>query len=291
MMRRREFLGTLGTMALLGARGARAAAERKLERVGLQLYTVRSLLKDDFEGTLAKVAEIGYGEVEFAGYFGRTPKEVRAALDQNGLAPVSSHVEYELLGEKWPATLESAAVIGHRFLICPMVPDDLRAQTDGWKKVAETFNRAAEASRDAGIRFGYHNHHMELALVNGKRPYDTLLAETDPALVCMEMDLCWMTVGGADPLEYFHRYPGRFPLVHVKDVKAVPTPGPSEAYVPFPRAIAEMTDVGQGIIDWKRIFAQSKEAGIEHYIVEHDEPADPLSFMRNSFGYLTSLRF
>lgn len=291
MMRRREFLGTMGAIALLGAREARAAAEHEIESVGLQLYTVRSLLKDDFEGTLAKVAEVGYREVEFAGYFGRAPKDVRAACDRNGLVPVASHVDYETLGANWPATLETAAVIGHRFLICPSIPDDLSRQPDGWKRAAEAFNRAGETSREHGIRFGYHNHHIELAPVNGERPYDILLAETDPDLVSMEMDLCWTTVGGADPVAYFHRYPGRFSLVHVKDVKRLPTPGPSEAYVPFPRAIAAMTDVGQGIIDWKRIFAQSKEAGIEHYFVEQDAPGDPMSCIRNSFRYLQSLRF
>jgi sugar phosphate isomerase/epimerase len=290
-MHRRDFLGALGATTLLGARHTWAEADRKLETIGLQLYTVRDLLKADFEGTLAKVAAIGYREVEFAGYFGRSPKDVRAVVDQNGLKPTSTHVEYETLGTPWPATLETASLIGHHFVVCPSIPDELRAKPDGWKKAAETFNRAGETSRKAGIRFAYHNHHIELAPVAGKRPYDILLAETDPELVAMEMDLCWTTVGGADPLDYFHRYPGRFPLVHVKDVTSIPTSGPSESYVPFPRAISVMTDVGQGVIDWKRIFADSKEAGIEHAFVEHDEPKDPLACVRNSYRYLESLRF
>ncbi len=248
-------------------------------------------MKADFEGTIANVAEIGYREVEFAGYYGRSPKDVRAVIDWNGLNATSTHVEYETLGAPWPATLETASVIGHRFVVCPSIPDELRAEPDGWKKAAETFNRAGETSRKAGIRFAYHNHHIELAPVGDRRPYDTLLAETDPDLVAMEMDLCWTTVGGADPLDYFHRYPGRFPLVHVKDVTSIPTPGPSESYVPFPRAISVMTDVGQGVIDWKRIFTDSKEAGIEHAFVEHDAPKDPLACIRNSYRYLETLRF
>jgi sugar phosphate isomerase/epimerase len=290
-MQRRHFLGFLGAAAVAGARGASRAAEGKLETIGLQLYTVRGLLKDDFAGTIAQVAAAGYREVEFAGYFGRSPKDVRAILDGNGLAATSTHVEYETLGAPWPSMLETASVLGHRFIVCPSIPDDLRARPDGYKEAAETFNRAGEASGKAGIRFGYHNHHVELAPVGGKRPYDVLLAECHPELVAMEMDLCWTTVGGADPLDYFRRHPGRFPLVHVKDVKSIPKPGPSEEYVPFPRAIAEMTDVGQGVIDWKRIFAQSKQGGIEHYFVEHDEPKDPLACIRNSYRYLESLRF
>lgn len=291
MMHRRDFLGALAATTVLGARQSWAEADRKIEKIGLQLYTVRELLKTDFEATIAKIAEVGYRELEFAGYFGRSPRDVRAVVDGNGLAAPSTHVEYETLGAPWPATLETASVIGHRFVVCPSIPDELRAQPDGWKKAAETFNRAGEASKKAGIRFAYHNHHIELAPVNGRRPYDVLLEETDPDLVAMEMDLCWTTVGGVDPLDYFHRYPGRFSLVHVKDVKAIPTPAPSEEYVPFARAISVMTDVGQGVIDWKRLFGQSKQAGIEHYFVEHDEPKDPLGCIRNSYRYLESLRF
>jgi sugar phosphate isomerase/epimerase len=290
-MERREFVGALGAAALIGVRPVFPAADGKLETIGLQLYTVRELLKDDFEGTIARVAEVGYQELEFAGYFGRSAKDVRAVVERNGLKPTSTHVDYETLGDPWPAMLETASVIGHRFVVCPSIPDELRSEPDGWKRAAETFNRAGEASRRAGIRFAYHNHHVELASVGGKRPYDLLLADTDPDLVAMEMDLCWTTVGGADPLDYFRRNPGRFPLVHVKDVKSIPTPSASETYVPFPRAIALMTDVGDGVIDWKRIFAQSREAGIEHAFVEHDEPTAPLDCIRNSYRYLVGLRF
>jgi sugar phosphate isomerase/epimerase len=293
MMHRRDFLGAIGigATALVGRRRARAEAVGRLETIGLQLYTVRELLKSDFEGTLARVAEVGYREVEFAGYFGRAPEEVRAVLDRNRLKATSTHVEYDTLGDGFPRTLEIASVVGHAFVVCPSIPDALRAEPDGWKKAAETFNRVGEASRKAGIRFAYHNHHIELAPVDGKRPYDVLLAETDAALVEMEMDLCWTTVGGADPLAYFQQYPGRFPLVHVKDLTSIPTPAPSEAYVPFPRAISLMTDVGQGVIDWKKIFARSNQAGIEHTFVEHDQPKDPLACIRNSYRYLESLRF
>jgi len=255
--------------------GWSVSGERKLDKIGLELYTVRDLMKNDFEGTLAKVAEIGYQEVEFAGLFDHTPKEVRTMLDRHGLTAPASHVPYKLLDTEWPKTLEDAHVIGQNFIVCPFIDEKLRSEPGGWKRVGETFNRAGEASKRASIQFGYHNHNFEFKPENGKLPYDILLADTDPNLVKMEMDLFWITKGGQDPLKYFDRYPGRFPLVHVKDMKKD----------------GEMTEVGSGSIDFKRIFAQSEKAGIQHYFVEHDQPKAPLDSSKTSFEYLERLRF
>ena len=140
----------------------------------------------------------------------------------------------------------------------------------------------------AGIQFGYHNHWFEFLPVNGKLPYDELLAECDPNLVKMEMDLCWITVAGGDPLKYFNKYPGRFPLVHVKDIKKIP-PVSEAGGQNFGDSLKDMTSVGSGIIDWKRIFAQSDKAGIKHYIVEHDKPEDPIQSITESYEYLSNL--
>jgi sugar phosphate isomerase/epimerase len=287
-MDRRKFLGTM-TAATLLANKLSWSATHKIEKLGVQLYTVRDDMKKDMPGTLAKVAQIGYKEVEFAGYFAHAPQEVRAMLDLNGLVSPASHAEYALLDEKWQATLEGAKVMGQSYIVCAMVPDDLRKQPEGWKQVADKFNRAAEMSKKEGIQFAYHNHHFEFVKQNGKAPYDILLESTDPNLVKMEMDLCWAVVGGADPVAYFNRYPGRFPLVHVKDMKSIPKPSSGEAYVPFEKLHPEMTDVGSGIIDWKRIFAHADKAGIKHYFVEHDEPKDAYASLRNSYNYLHNL--
>jgi sugar phosphate isomerase/epimerase len=201
----------------------------------------------------------------------------------------AAHVEYALLGEKWQETLDGAKVIGQSYIVCPMVPDNIRKQPDGWKQVADAFNKAGAVSKKNGLQFCYHNHHFEFVKENGKAPYDILLAETDPDLVKMEMDLCWAVVGGADPVAYFNRYPGRFPLVHVKDMKSIPKPTAGEAYVPFEKLHPQMTDVGSGMIDWKRIFAQADKAGIKHYFVEHDEPTDAYASLRSSYNYLHNL--
>jgi sugar phosphate isomerase/epimerase len=275
-MNRRTFLGTMTAATVLSSRlGWSAGGDRKLDKIGLELYTVRDLMKNDFEGTLAKVAEIGYREVEFAGLFDHTPQEVRAMLNRHGLSAPASHVPYNLVDTQWPKALDDAHVIGQSFIVCPFIDEKLRNEPDGWKRVGETFNRAGEASKKAGIQFGYHNHNFEFKPQNGKLPYDILLAETDPNLVKMEMDLFWITKGGQDPLKYFDRYPGRFPLVHVKDMKKD----------------GEMTEVGSGTIDFKGIFAQSDKAGIQHYFVEHDQPKSPLDSSKASFEYLQKLRF
>jgi len=289
-MDRRTFLGTMTAATVLTRRFAFAADNHKIDKVGLQLYTVREVMKSDLDGKLAKVAEIGYREVEFAGYENHTPGEIRAMLERSGLAAPAAHVEYKSLGEKWPSVLDAAHVIGHEYVVNPYIDDQVRKQPDGWKRAAETFNRAGEASQKAGIQFAYHNHWFEFTPVNGKLPYDILLQECDPQLVKMEMDLCWITVGGQDPLKYFAQYPGRFPLVHVKDLTKMPNVSASGGQN-LGDTLSEMTEVGSGMIDWKKIFAQSDKAGIEHYFVEHDHPKDPFDSARKSYEYLAKLRF
>jgi sugar phosphate isomerase/epimerase len=289
-MDRRTFLGTMTAATILSRQMSWAAAEHKIEKVGLQLYTVRSVMKEDFEGKLAEVAEIGYKEVEFAGYDKHTPQEVRAMLDRHGLTGPSAHVDYKSLGDKWPSVLDAAHVIGHKYLVNPYIDDDVRKQLDGWKRAAATFNRAGEASQKAGIQFAYHNHWFEFFPVKGKLPYDILLEESDPKLVQMEMDLCWITVGGQDPLKYFDRYPGRFPLVHVKDLTALPKADAAGGQN-FGDSLPEMTEVGSGIINWKKIFAQSDKAGIKHYFVEHDNPKAPFESIKKSYEYLAKVQF
>jgi sugar phosphate isomerase/epimerase len=260
----------------------------KIERVGVQLYTVRDLAKQDFEGTLSRIGAIGFKEVEFfdvesAGYHGRTPAQVRALLDHAGLTAPSAHVGFNALESGFEATVQTARQVGHRFLVCAWVSEQRRTTIDDWKRISEVLNHAGTVCKDAGIQFAYHNHDFEFVTLEGKVPYDVLLESTDPGLVKLELDLFWITFAGEDPLAYFSRSPGRFPLVHVKDMRPKATPDAS--------AEAVMVDVGKGSLDWKRIFAQAPAAGIRHYFVEHDQPADPLASIRVSFDYLHGLDF
>ena len=287
-MNRRTFLGQMAMSTLIPVVGR--AADQKIQRLGLQLYTVRTEMEKDFEGTLAKVAAAGYQEVEFAGYFKQDPKNVRAILDRHKLTAPSAHVDYPTVESKLDQALEAARIIGHRFLVNPWIDEETRKQPDIWQRVAATFNKAGEACRKAGVQFAYHNHHFEFVPVNGVLPFDLLLKECDPNLVKMELDLCWITVARKDPLAYFERYPGRFPLVHVKGLKKVP-PASAEP-TPIPQVLPDVTDVGtEDVVDWKRIFAKSKEAGIEHYFVEHDVPKDAFASLKASYDYVSKLDF
>lgn len=279
---RRNFLATLGVAALgvvsrdTDAAAAIVAPHRKLDRIGLQLYSVRDLMKADMPGTLARVAAIGYKEVEFAGYFGRTPRQVRDLLRQYHLTSPSTHLPFESF-QNWQKSLDDSKAIGHKWVTVPWIPEEKRRTADDWKAIAAQFNRVGAQAKSSGLRFAYHNHDFELKPLGDVRPLDILLSETDPSLVDFEMDIYWVIFGGGDPLDYFNRFPHRFALVHVKD-----SSGPPDN---------RMVDVGQGKIDFRSIFARSDKAGIKHYFVEHDQPADPIATIRNSYNYLHALRY
>jgi sugar phosphate isomerase/epimerase len=280
---RRTFLATLGVAAIgIASRDALAdgvllAPHRKLKKVGLQLYTVRDLMKADLPGTLRKVAQIGYKEVEFAGYFGRSPTQIRALLKQNGLTSPSSHIGLDILEKDSVRAFADAKAIGHQWVTMPYIPEERRKTVDDWNKIIDLLNQLGPQAKAEGLRLAYHNHDFEIRPVDGVRPLDMMLSKTDPALVDFEMDLYWVVFGGGDPLDFFNRYPKRFALVHVKD-----SAGPPDN---------KMVDVGKGTIDFPKIFAQSDKAGIKHYFVEHDQPADPIATIRNSYKYLSTVRF
>jgi sugar phosphate isomerase/epimerase len=278
---RRTFLATLGGAALALATSRRGfpGTTRKLKRVGLQLYTVRDAMAKDVPGTLARVAQIGYKEVEFAGYFGKTPHEIHELLEKYHLTAPSSHVSYPDGGDGWKKAVAEAKEVGHQYVTVPWTPEEKRQGPDAWKRVADDFNQAAKVAHASGLRFAYHNHDYELVKSGDVLPFDALLQYTDPKLVEFEMDLYWMVHGGADPLTYFQRFPGRFTMVHVKD--AMPAPA------------LTMTDVGKGTIDFKKIFAWDAAHGahIKHYFVEHDQPADPFASIETSYKYLANLNY
>lgn len=286
---RRAFLG--GALAALavaalpdGLRGATpgprealasGAAPARLDRIGLQLYTIRGEAGKDLEGALARVAKIGYDDVEFAGYYDHAPADVHRMLDRYRLGSPAAHVPLERIRGELDKVLEEARVVGHRYVVCPFIEAKDRT-ADGLADVAVALNRAGEKARAQGVALAYHNHDFEFApLPDGRKPYDVLLSLTEPEVVDFEMDLFWATKGGADPLAYFKEWPGRFTMVHVKDMDAA----------------GNMVDVGKGRIDFAKIFAARLRGGIEHAFVEHDEPADPWASITDSYNYLKKLSF
>ena len=282
-MDRKDFLRVAGLGVLAGCgRGevpaaddaGRAGLDPPLDRIGVQLYTVRSLMQEDVAGTLDAVAAIGYREVEFAGYFGHAPAQVKQWLDDAGLTAPATHVAIgEVTGESLPASIETAQAVGHRWLVVPSLPGDMQT-ADGYRRAAEILNAAGAAAGDAELRVGYHNHAFEFEDVGeagGVTGYSILLEHLDPALVDLEIDFHWTAVGGADSAALLRDNPGRFPLCHVKDLSAE----------------GRMADVGAGVIDWAELFALSETAGLRHYFVEHDQPAEPMASIEASYRYLS----
>jgi sugar phosphate isomerase/epimerase len=286
MRSRRDFLGALAAIGPLSFAPLRTAAafgvetvrKAKLGRIGIQLYTVRRELTKDVEGTLARLAEIGYKEVEFAGYPEGTAPSLRAMLDRHGLTAPSGHLGLGALRGDWERALDQAATVGQKYVVVASVPPDQRRTLDDWKRLAALFNKGGETARAKGIQFAYHNHDFEFAPVEGQVPYDLLLAESDPRLVALELDLYWIAKADHDPLAYFAKWPGRFPLVHVKDMDATPR----RFFAP----------VGKGTIDFARVFKQASPAGIKHYFYEQDDTGgSPFEAARISYDYLRSLTF
>jgi sugar phosphate isomerase/epimerase len=264
------------TLAMPFASVAARADDDRVDPIGLQLYTVRDLLAQAFDRTLARVAAIGYREVEFAGYFGRTPARVRESLERAGLVAPSAHVTLQALTSELPRTLDAAHAIGHRYLVLPWLEQADRGNLDDYRRIADALNRAADAAREARIRIAYHNHDFEFVPLDDVKPYDVLL-EHASADVAFELDLYWISKAGVEPALYMRRWPGRFPLVHVKDSAGAPR--------------HEMADVGDGTLDWRRIFALHRTAGIRHYFVEHDSPTNAFASIEASYRYLRRLRF
>jgi sugar phosphate isomerase/epimerase len=284
-MDRRTFLGTLasagvGGLALAGcARPLPAGVPAgRLDRIGVQLYTVRDRMQQDVPGTLQQIAGLGYREVETAGLYNLTAQQLREHLDRNGLVSPAGHYPIQALRNDLNGTLATAQTLGQQWVIVPYL-DQSERNVEGYRRVAQDLNRAGASARDRGLRVGYHNHEFEFdPLPGGRTGYDILLDETDSTLVDMELDLFWAVRAGHDPVTLFERQPGRFPLCHVKDMAGIGTEH-------------RMVDVGQGEIQFARIFAASRRAGLRHFFVEHDNPGDSIASIRNSIQHLQQLTF
>jgi sugar phosphate isomerase/epimerase len=279
---RRSFLATLGAAAAtlsatksLGALDFPAPA-KTLDRVGIQIYTVRRQAAADLAGTLARISQIGYKEVEFAGFYNHPASDVRDMLAKVGLSAPSAHIAIEQILTKPDQTFADAHTVGLQWITVPSLPRGQHVTADDWKGVADQFTRAATAAKGAGFRFAFHNHNDIVKKTGDVLPIDILMKETDPALVNFQMDIYWAVSGGADPLDLLARYPGRFKMFHVKDGRP-------------PYTDASQTDVGQGTIDFKPILARGK--GIEHVFVESDSAADPLLFADTAYKYVSKLDY
>lgn len=276
-MNRRSFLLTsaavVGGSALLPLACGRPASASTSILPGVQLYTLRDVMAEDAAGTLEELAAIGYREVQTHTNYGMAPAEFRALLDDVGLTAPSAHVGSDAIRQNLDAVVDSAHTLGHQYVICPH-PGALPYETiDDYRSMGAFFSEVGMRFAEAGIVFGYHNHGFEFEEIDGWIPLYAMLDEADPDNVVLELDLYWAVDGGADPLDVIERYPGRIHAFHVKDRTAD----------------GEMVEVGDGAIDFRRIFDRAEQAGLRHAFVEHDNPADALASVRRSFTGLQRL--
>ncbi len=283
VMNRRHFLRAAalaaGATSISAPGKANTSHAPNIKTVGLILSGgFGKEMQRDAAGTLKRLAEMGYQELEFGGTYGQSAAELRKTLDGLGLKNVAGGSSMAQLTKGLDKMLEEASQLGRKYVVCywPWMDSGENKTLDDFRRTAARFNELGEKCRQAGLRFAFHNHDKEFKPTEGQIPYHIFLKETDPALVTMELDLYWITKGGQQPLDFFRQYPGRFELWHVKDMDKTPEAG--------------MTTVGQGIIDFPALFAQARQAGMKHFFVEHDNPPDAMQFAQDSYRYLKTLR-
>jgi sugar phosphate isomerase/epimerase len=305
LVERRGFIAMAGgaLAAALGESNVAICAPRGRPTVGLELITVMSLLNEDFGGTLSKVAAVGYEEVETLGSMGRVPVEVRNVLDACHLTSTSQHlVPHDLYGvyqqwdrglitmaqalaslvegyalERMEAIIEEgiarARVLGQQYLVWPVLFENQVASTQALDDLIHAFNLAGDLCRREGLTFAYHNGSKAFQRIGTDVVYDLILRQTNVHTVKMELDTYYAFKAGADVLGYFVRFPGRFPLMHLKDLDRQ----------------GEITEVGAGTIDFPALIHAAPRAGVQHMFIEQDRAKDPLASARSSFDYVRAL--
>ncbi|UCD27935.1 MAG: sugar phosphate isomerase/epimerase [Planctomycetota bacterium] len=247
-------------------------------KIGLQLYTVRDLLAQDFVDTLKKVREIGYTCVELADHGGYPAAVLKKLLEDVGLNPISNHCPIEQMESDINKAVEETLALGTKYLACPYLPGDWRKDEAGWRRCAEVLNRAGKVCKSWGIRLCYHNHSFEFIRIGKRYAFDLLYEETNPAYVQAELDTYWVQHGGEDPVGYINKLSGRCPLIHLKDMSK--------------EADRSFAAVGEGILDFPAIFAAAEAAGSVWGIVEQDTcPADPLDSIATSLANLKKMGY
>jgi sugar phosphate isomerase/epimerase len=252
---------------------------------GIQLYSLRNQLDKDVPGSLKLIRDAGYTDVETAGFYKMSPADFKKELDKAGLKCTGMHSgDDNRFRTKLDEIIAEAKVFKPDYVTSPWIQEEHRKDAEGCKRVAAEFNEWGKKLQAAGFRFGFHNHDAEFKPIGGTTAMDILIQETDPKLVDFELDLFFVKKVGLSPADYLRKYPGRFKLVHVKDIsKSTPTgfaEAPDDACVPL----------GEGQIDWPKTLAAAAEVGVTHYYVE-DESATALEGIKKTAQYLKNVKF
>ena len=276
--------------------------------IGLELYTVAKEATANLDGTLARVAEIGYKEVEVSSYYGHSAAQIRAACVRHGLTCRSMHAQgqatrapEEATFTDLPKLINDAETLGAEYIVLPMLPlrldfksstmtmqtfmEAVRSVTeDDWKACAALLNDKGKQLASAGLKIGYHNHNIEFAPIGNTTPYEILMRETDPSLVTFELDVGWVASAGLDPIALLNQHRGRFRLMHVKDLKASTKTNYTIQMDP--------ADVGEGTLDWPKLLPTAYGAGVRNFLVEQEPPYPngPIVSAENAFRFLSQVR-
>lgn len=319
-MKRRSFLkntSAAATALSLFPGLVTSCDSKNLKSLGVQLFSLPKLLEKNFRGGIKILAKMGYKEIEMygpypfsvdsvkeewksltpqlgfsgSGYFGHTPQEVRAILNEYGIKATSAHTDMETLQNRMHQLGEAADQIGFEYIGLPAIPEDRRKALDSYKKVAEEFNYIGEQAKKMGLKFAYHNHGYGLQEMDGQIPLNIILEQTDPSLVFFELDIYWTIAGGANPINYLESYPNRYHLMHLKDMKEKARfsgdgGDPSQWMELFPY----MTTVGSGVIDMPSIISVGEKIGVKHYYVEQDFVKNPEVALKKSLEFLKTIK-
>jgi sugar phosphate isomerase/epimerase len=286
-MKRSQFLQSI-TLGVAGLYTNNLFAEfGKKKSLGVQLYSVRDAVSKNLEGALEKLASLGFDNIELYGYngtfFGKSATEFKSILNKTGITVFSSHhtTGFSMKGkgtltDNWEKSVEDLQSIGAKYMACSYIFPNERT-TENYKALPELLDKSGAVTKAAGIQFAYHNHDFEFQKFEDTLVYDHILTKTSSSLVKMEMDLYWTSKAGQDPIKYFDKYPGRFELWHVKDMSA---------------GAGEITEVGNGVIDFDRIFAARKKAGLKHWFVEQDtSKGDMFESLKTSVANLSKKNY
>ena len=247
-----------------------------MEKIGLQLYSIKELTGVDFIGTLEKVAKIGYDGVEFAGYFNTSAKELKKALDSFGLKAAGSHNGIGDIKKDIDGLIEYSLEIDSPYIICPCLPGDMCDSTDAYKRTAEYFNQIGQKCKANGLRFGYHNHDFKFKKFDGEYGLDLLLKYTEPENLFVELDTYWVEFSGLKSVDFIEKHKERCAILHIKDMKSAED--------------RENTEIGKGIMDFRSITAKGKEYGVNWYTVEQEYFEIPqLKSIEESLYYLKTI--
>lgn len=283
-MERRTFIKTTG-MALaavsLPEMFSACETQGKLPSFGIITgNTGGEWVKNNPVEALREIAALGYRELEFGGTYGMEAGELKKLLKETGLKALIGSTSMQAMNDtdQLEKDIEASKEFGKEYIVCywPWTDDGQNKKLDDWKRVAENLNRGGEICRKNGIQLLFHNHDIEFRPTEGQIPFDTLMAHLDKN-VGIELDLYWIVKGGQSPVEYIRKYPGRYPVFHVKDMDRT--------------AEKSFACLGDGIINFPEIFANSRTAGVKYYIVEHDKPADPRACVTTAARYLSEIRF